>query len=455
MSFHHLDKTIPEQSWVAAGVETLGELDKDTFEELGSIIILAAHPDDEALGCAGLLKTAEQKGIPSSVVLFTAGEGSHPDSPTYTAEQLAEVRNDEFKQALAYLNADAATRRLCFKDGQLHQHSSVIQSYVMELVLAVPKPILLAAPLHDDGHSDHEVLGKVARAVGKRTNITVAEYPIWYWHWSTPADSQWKSWQRLLDPPGLDRLLISQYYPSQTTALSEKPGDEPIISQGFLEHFQRGYDTFAISSRASDAYDAAAVFDRVHINQSDPWNLEASAYESRKRASLLNGLSAGYAHTLEIGCSIGILSAELAQRSALVTAVDASSEAIGTARSQQVDENIGFECLTVPFEWPKGSFDLVVLSEVGYYLSEQQFDEVLEKIDNSCQQPFTLALCHMKGVIEGWPLDADKVHQRCEMFWPYGSLAASVETDDYRIDILGIDKPKAQQYTTQANAHVT
>src|SRR5699024_600044 len=93
--------------------------------------------------------------------------------------------------------------------------------------------------------------------------------------------------------------------------------------------------------------------------------------------------------------------------------------------------------------------------EVGYYFSEDQLYETLKKIGNSCQVPFTLALCHMRGTIEGWPLDADKVHQRCEMFWPSRSNAVSLETDDYRIDILKINKPKAQQHTPQANAHAT
>src|SRR5699024_2032566 len=114
MSFHHLDTTTPEQSWIDSGIGRLDKLDKNTLRELGSIIILAAHPDDEALGCAGLLKTAENTGTLSSVVLFTAGEGSHPDSPTYTPEQLAELRNKEFDNTLNYLNADAVTRRLCF-----------------------------------------------------------------------------------------------------------------------------------------------------------------------------------------------------------------------------------------------------------------------------------------------------------------------------------------------------
>src|SRR5699024_8273860 len=176
---------------------------------------------------------------------------------------------------------------------------------VMELVVAAPKPTLLAAPLHNDGHSDHEVLGNIARAVGQHMNITVAEYPIWYWHWSTPADSQWKQWKCLLDPPGLDRKLISQCYPSQTTALSEHSGDEPIISKAFLEHFQRGYDTFAISPRVSDAHDAAQGCDRAHKTRSASWSLEAAAYAACMRATLFTALCADSSQTLEIGCSVG------------------------------------------------------------------------------------------------------------------------------------------------------
>src|SRR5699024_12219565 len=95
MSFHHLDATTLEQRWVASGVGTLDKVDEEAFEERRSIISLAAHPDDEALGCAGLLKSAEHNGTLSSVILFTDGEGSDPNAPTCTAGQRAEVRKGE------------------------------------------------------------------------------------------------------------------------------------------------------------------------------------------------------------------------------------------------------------------------------------------------------------------------------------------------------------------------
>ncbi len=61
------------------------------------LVVVAAHPDDESLGAGGLIATAHDAGIPIYVVLLTAGEASHPESPSRSRHDLATQRLTEAK----------------------------------------------------------------------------------------------------------------------------------------------------------------------------------------------------------------------------------------------------------------------------------------------------------------------------------------------------------------------
>ena len=127
---------------------------------------------------------------------------------------------------------------------------------------------------------------------------------------------------------------------SQTRPLSGQPGDEALLSGAFLEHFSRPWETFAWHGPAggtNSAGDAERIFDAVHGGSADPWNYTSSWYERRKRALTLAVLpEADYGAGLEIGCSIGTLSVELAARCREFVAVDASSAALAQAAERLV-----------------------------------------------------------------------------------------------------------------------
>ena len=128
-----------------------------------------------------------------------------------------------------------------------------------------------------------------------------------------------------------------------------------------------------------------------------------------------------YDSGLELGCSIGTLSEELARRCRQFLGVDASSTALLQAR-QRLSGYPSAEArhLTVPDEWPEGTFDLVVLSETGYYLSPEELIELLDRIRASTRPGGTLLLCHWRHPISGWQLDAEAVHAmaRSHLVWP-------------------------------------
>ena len=115
-----------------------------------------------------------------------------------------------------------------------------------------------------------------------------------------------------------------------------------------------------------------------------------------------------YASVFEPGCSIGLLTRLLAARSDRVLAMDISAAALQQARTPMFPPTSSFDKESVPDDWPPGRFDLVVLSELGYYLDEKD-----------CQQLASLAVTtagdlvavHWRHPVEDYPLTGDHVHQ--------------------------------------------
>ncbi|MET4093615.1 bifunctional PIG-L family deacetylase/class I SAM-dependent methyltransferase [Arthrobacter sp. UYCu712] len=455
VNFTHNDPGTGEHAWTAGGLPALPELPLDAAELAGmAFVILAAHPDDESLGAGGLLARLQALGADVRVLLATAGEASHPGSPTTTPEHLSAVRLREFGGALAHVLPDSGWHYLVLPDGQLAGHREEVRSAVQQAVTdAAASPgrpaerITLVAPYRHDGHPDHEVLGSVAAEVAGAGGHGLLEYPIWYWLWAGPADPAWQSWLRL----PLDRAeqqakaAAMDSHTSQVRALSGQPGDEVLLPPAFLQHFERPFETFAwqrpaAAAGAPDGYaaaDAARIFDAVHHREDDPWQYTTSWYEQRKRSLTLAALPGrDYEAGLEIGCSIGTLSVDLAQRCRSFLAVDASGTALAHAAERLAHLPAArTRQLTVPQEWPEGSFDLIVVSEVGYYLAPAELSELLAKVKAALQPGGTLALCHWRHPISGWELDGDSVHAaaRRELGWADAGL---YRERDFLLEVL-------------------
>ena len=111
MTFSHADAGTDEAAWAGSALAGIGELPLGPDELAGmAFILLAAHPDDESLGAGGLLARLSGAGAAVEVLLCSAGEASHPDSPTTTPEQLA-TEVHQLAHALAVTNEFEQLRR--------------------------------------------------------------------------------------------------------------------------------------------------------------------------------------------------------------------------------------------------------------------------------------------------------------------------------------------------------
>ena len=365
--------------------------DRPPLDLLGvdELIVVAAHPDDETLGAAGLIALCSRRGIPVTIIVVTDGGVSGEPG-------IVSIRSAELASAAKILGAKVI--ELGFADGTTREHRAEITAALDMFFTRASRHALVAAPWRGDGHRDHRVVGEiVATLVGQRR---FAQYPVWMWHWAHPQST---------DIPWSDMVSIDVDATKQAalaTYRSQTEGEHPVLRSDFLEHFRGEREYFIVQPGAM----AATYFAGAYERQDDPWGLATRWYETRKRALTLASLPRErYNRVLEIGCSIGVTTAALAERAGTMLAVDISVAAVERARAR-VGGGATIEVRDVMTDFPSGEFDLVVLSEVGYYFGAAGLESVLASIGRALPADGTIVACHWRHPVIDYPLSGDQVH---------------------------------------------
>lgn len=179
-------------------------------------------------------------------------------------------------------------------------------------------------------------------------------------------------------------------------------------------------------------------FDQLYAANADPWDFETSTYEADKYAATLASLPRlNYVNGLELGCSVGVLTQRLAARCWNLLATDVSALALSTARARCVHlPNVRCEHYELPQHYPQGDFDLIVMSEIGYYFSMHDLEILRASLADSLVSEGHLLLVHFTGATS-YPLTAAEVHRNF-LAWPdrpWISVHHQVEKD-YCLDVL-------------------
>lgn len=153
-------------------------------------------------------------------------------------------------------------------------------------------------------------------------------------------------------------------------------------------------------------------FDDVYNQNEDPWDFENSPYETSKYQATLAALTkATYRQVFEIGCSIGVLTKMLAPKCAHLLAVEPAEKAFEKAKNRVKDlQNVQVEKMLVPDEFPEQQFDLILLSEVGYYLSKPDLEKLAELMIAHLLSGGQLLLVHWTPFVPDYPQTGDEVH---------------------------------------------
>jgi SAM-dependent methyltransferase len=188
-----------------------------------------------------------------------------------------------------------------------------------------------------------------------------------------------------------------------------------------------------------------SYFDQIYAASTDPWGFATRAYEARKYAITLACLPrARYRRAFEPGCSIGVFTRLLAARVDEVVASDSSCQALELARAQGQPSNVEFVCHALPKEWPKGRFDLIVFSEVGYYLDTADLDRFVALAATSLDPDGHLVAVHWRMPVADYPQSGEEVHARLRMV---SSLAPLAHYEDvhFLLDVFGSSDRAALQ----------
>ncbi|WP_129358399.1 bifunctional PIG-L family deacetylase/class I SAM-dependent methyltransferase [Rothia uropygioeca] len=411
--FRHDDSGTPESVWSSEPL--LATAEKLSLEPFDRLVAVAAHPDDETLTAAGLIVTASARGMEIDIVVATAGEASHPNSPTHDPADLRSIREGEIREAVLTLAPHARVHLLDLGDSHLAKSQTELVNVLVDLLGPSASRTLVVSTWRGDGHTDHEAAARAASIAAWRTDATHLEAPLWLWHWGTPSDVAACAAQQPLVRFDLDdevrevkRAALSKHR-SQTEPLGPEEGNEALLSAEVLAHFDRGFELFLAPERGE-----VSPFDELHRFSEDPWETKSSWYEQRKRALTLAALPRPqYGTVLELGCSVGTLARDLLTRCNSVLAVDESADALARARDATVSDRIEWVRASVPEEWGEAvlgrHFDLVVLSEIGYFLSPGRLSRLGELIAASGTS--TVLACHWTHPIMGWPMRAAGVHR--------------------------------------------
>lgn len=140
-----------------------------------------------------------------------------------------------------------------------------------------------------------------------------------------------------------------------------------------------------------------AYFESMYGASDDPYALRTRWYEARKRAVLLAALPRDrYRNAYEPGCGVGELTSALAPRCDSLLASDFSDKAVEATRKRTIElAHVRVEKQSLPNDWAASQrpFDLIVLSEVGYFLDADAMREVARCCGESLADDGTLVAC--------------------------------------------------------------
>jgi SAM-dependent methyltransferase len=177
-------------------------------------------------------------------------------------------------------------------------------------------------------------------------------------------------------------------------------------------------------------------FEQKYKQADDPWAFATSDYEQRRYAAIMAAISdRRYRHAFEPGCSVGVLTAQLATLCDRVDAMDISPTAIDQARQRtQHLPNVQTTCGALPALIPPGEFDLIVFSEIGYYFAEDDlFSLATELVHRNCKSGIFLA-AHWLGESPDHLLSGDRVHEVLAQV-PNLSLQHAERHPGFRLDV--------------------
>jgi SAM-dependent methyltransferase len=185
-------------------------------------------------------------------------------------------------------------------------------------------------------------------------------------------------------------------------------------------------------------------FERMYAAADDPWSFETRWYDNRKHTLTAAALPrARYRSAFEPGCSTGMLTARLAPRCDALLAVDAVGSAVATtARRLAAAPHVTVAEARLPHDWPDRTFDLIVLSELGYYFDDDDLDLLITRTVAALEPGGDLVAVHWRRPVAEHVRPGDEVHARLAATAGL-TRTSRLEEADFLLEVFARTPPEA------------
>jgi len=156
----------------------------------------------------------------------------------------------------------------------------------------------------------------------------------------------------------------------------------------------------------------SSFFDETYRQSTDPWGYTSSFYEISKFRTTIRCLpKVRFKNALEIGCAIGVLTEKLAAKCDRLLSVDYSELGLEEARKRCINlPQVRFEQMQIPQQFPTEQFDLILFSEVGYYLTLEDLHKTKDQIIDRLLRGGFLLMVHYRFPVESFILNGEIVN---------------------------------------------
>lgn len=223
---------MPAGDWLRAA-EALPETE-DPRVVLGSgpSLLLAPHPDDESLGCGGLIAAAAEAGLPLRIEVVSDGGGSHPRLPRHVLRRLREA---ETRAAVAALGLPAtALGFLGLPDQAVPAAGPEFDRAVATLLASGEPPETILVSWQHDPHCDHAASFAIGAALARATGARLLAYPVWglAHAWPVPGFPLPPA-PCMAAPPRGHRFGMAHWLPAKRAAIAAHASQAGQLAGGF------------------------------------------------------------------------------------------------------------------------------------------------------------------------------------------------------------------------------
>ncbi|HUN43017.1 MAG TPA: PIG-L family deacetylase [Acetobacteraceae bacterium] len=220
----------------------------------GPLLVLAPHPDDESLGCGGLMADCQARGQPVYVLVLTDGSASHPRSRTHPPSRLAALRAEETRTAVAELDVPKdRVDFLALPDGRAPLRGAPLRATAQRIAEHARARAIRAicATWPGDPHLDHVAAYRAAALAAAIIGAKLFCYPVWGWTlppdtWVPPTPS--RGGRIDITPFVAAKQRAIACHRSQASGLIQDDPDGFQLDAEFLAHFRYPYEVFIDAS---------------------------------------------------------------------------------------------------------------------------------------------------------------------------------------------------------------